>query len=180
VKIMGRASVDRDVVQGKLLPVLNASSLFINEMFDELWQASLFFGVDPVVTVAQSYKETGGGRFGGKVQAWMCNPCGLKVRDVEAMKKAVGTTDGDHMAVHDTFPNWQAGAIAQVQHLRAYAGVYLPADSLILSARYDYVVQANATRGVATDVEQLSGRWAPSATYGQEVVAIARKLGYTG
>jgi hypothetical protein len=179
VKIMGPPSVTPGTVTTRLAG-LSATALFLDTMLYELWQASLLFGVDPVVTVAQSYKETGGGRFGGKVQAWMCNPCGLKVRDVEAMKKAVGTTDGDHMAVHDTFPSWQAGAIAQVQHLRAYAGVYLPADSLILSARYDFVVQANATRGVATDVEQLSGRWALSATYGQEVVAIARKLGYAG
>jgi hypothetical protein len=179
VNILGRPTVSRDVVQGKLLPVLNASSLFINSMFDELWDASLLFAVDPVVTVAQSYKETGGGRFGGLAKPSMHNPCGLKL-DEDQQKLVPGVTDSspDKTLTHAIFPNWTVGALAHVQHLRAYSGAYLPDDSVIFSPRYKYVKQIN--KPVDT-VEGLSGRWAyPGVTYGPEVVAIARKLGYTG
>jgi hypothetical protein len=178
VNILGRPTVPLTTVKTNL-SLQGASTLFVTQMLPELWDASLLFAVDPVVTVAQSYKETGGGRFGGLAKPAMCNPCGLKL-DEEQQKLVPGVTDSspDKTLTHAIFPNWTVGALAHVQHLRAYSGAYLPDDSVIFSPRYKYVKQIN--KPVDT-VEGLSGRWAyPGVTYGPEVVAIARKLGYTG
>lgn len=156
------------------LTALKPHTRFVEEMVPELWTASLFYGVDPVVTVAQAYKETAAGRYGGKVKPEFHNTCGLKITD-EQQKLFPGVTDADNPLAHAQFPNWRTGAIAHVQHLRAYAGVYLPADALILSPRYPLVVSIG---NPAPDVEGLSARWAiPGKTYGPEIVALARKLG---
>jgi hypothetical protein len=178
VNILGRPTVPYSKVRENLV-LLKAAPLFLDTMFYELWDAGMLLGVDPVVMVAQSYKETGGGRFGGLAKPAMCNPCGLKL-DEEQQKLVPGVTDSnpDKTLTHAIFPNWTVGALAMAQHLRAYSGAYLPDNSFIVSPRYKYVVQIN--KPVDT-VEGLSGRWAyPGVTYGPEVVAIARKLGYTG
>ena len=169
MKIMGPPTAARKDIEFNL-PKLTPHDRFLDEMVPELWDAALFYGVDPVVMVAQSYKETGGGAFGGKVKPAFCNPCGLK----NAQSLFPGVDDDDNPLAHARFPNWRVGAIAMAQHLRAYAGVYLPVDALILSPRYHFVVSAN--KPVAS-VEFLGGRWALSLTYGNEIVAIAKRLG---
>ena len=59
---------------------LAPTPLFVNEMFPALWDAGLHSCVDPVGLLAQSYKETGGGAFGGKVKPKFYNTAGIKAR----------------------------------------------------------------------------------------------------
>jgi hypothetical protein len=168
---MGPASAKLATVQLKLAE-MRPHNRFSTEMFGPLWDAAMFYGIDPVVMIAQSYKETGGGAYGGAVQSGFFNPCGLK----NYASFYPGVDDGDRPLAHARFPNWKVGAMAHAQHLRAYAGVPLPLDSLIVSPRYFLVTNRTPTGAV----EELSTRWAPSATYGAEIVAIAKRLGSTG
>jgi hypothetical protein len=144
----------------------NVHQRFVVEMFPELWSAGEFYGIDPVGVVAQAIKETGGGRFTGAVKAEAFNTCGLKNRYLGLYP---GIDDGDNPLAHARFANWTCGAHAHVQHLCAYAGQ--PVATLIVDPRFSLV----GGKPVET-FEELSGRWAPSLTYGQELVAIARRL----
>jgi hypothetical protein len=172
--IMGPASVSRDTVVARLISS-TPHPRFLAEILPALWDAGQFYGVDPVVMVAQSYKETGGGNFGGNVKPEFCNPCGLK----NGQSLFPGVDDGDRPLAHARFPNWPVGAHAHAQHLRAYAGVPLPESSAVLSPRYHLVTSLRALKLPPT-VVNLSRRWAPSSTYGSEIVTLARTLGYTG
>lgn len=137
-------------------------------MFPALWWAAVRYGVDPVGVVAQSWKETGGGHFTGRVKPLFYNTCGLKIRHLDLFP---GVTDGDNPLAHQMFPNWTIGALAHVQHLRAYAGWAVPEDELF-DPRYVYVIG----RDPVDTFEELSGKWAPSPTYGQEIVRLAQQL----
>lgn len=147
-----------------------AHSRFMGEMFDPLWEEALVYGIDPVGVVAQAYKETGGGQFAGKVRPEFYNPAGIKIRHQALFP---GITDGDNPLAHAMFPNWAVGAAAHVQHLSAYAGMRLDAGpEVIVDPRYTYVVGKYRLE----NFEELGGRWAPSLSYGVEIVAIARRL----
>jgi hypothetical protein len=74
---------------------------------------------------------------------------------------------------HAQFASWRVGATAHVQHLIAYTQTPIDFCVLIVDPRYTLLAGAPPI----TDFEQLGGRWAPSPTYGAEVVAIARTLG---
>lgn len=149
---------------------------FRDEMLNPLWSAAANRGVDPVGVVAQSMKETATGQFGGQVKPQFYNTCGLKIRHMEMYP---GITDNDNPLAHQVFPNWRVGAIAHVQHLMAYAGVPVLHEP-ILTGRYDYVFGKYSN---IIHFENLGGKtedgrikWAPSSSYGSELVAIARKL----
>jgi hypothetical protein len=141
--------------------------LFRSSMLLPLWSAAFDRGVDPVGVIAQAMKETGNGTYTGQVKPQFYNTCGLKVRHLGMFPEA----DGDRPLAHQMFPNWRVGAIAHVQHLLAYAGVAVNHEPIV-DPRYDWVFGKYA----AVHFEELSGKWAPSKTYGQELVAIARKL----
>jgi N-acetylmuramoyl-L-alanine amidase len=148
------------------LQALGATTLFTEQMLPPLWNAAINHVLDPVGVVAQSYKETGGGTFGGRVKPEFFNTCGLKNRQ----SLFPGIDDGDNPLAHARFASWEIGAEAHIQHLCAYAG--WPVYGLIVDPRYVFV----AGKSALENFEELSGKWAPSATYGQELVAIARKL----
>lgn len=151
------------------LVTAGATQLFIDLIAPAVWQAAVDHVVDPVGAVAQAYKETGGGTFAGNVKPAFYNPCGLKVRDVAMVKALTGLPSDDQPLAHQMFPNWEGGALAQVQHLRAYAG--WPVDGLVVDPRYTFVKAL-----FLANFEDLGGKWAPSLTYGTEIVAVANKL----
>lgn len=167
--IINRPSTTRENLLAAVTARPGVHARFVTEMFPHLWNEAIRYGIDPVGMVAQSYKETGGGNFTGKVKPFFCNTAGLKVRYVNETMALIPTTDVDHPLVHLQFRNWQHGARAHAQHLRAYA-LKLPADEFIVSLRYDLVSK------VAVHFADLSPGWAPSATYGQEVERIAAEL----
>jgi len=172
--ILGPPSASRETVLANL--PRDAHPFFKGSILPVLWAVAEEHGIDPVGMVAQSGKETGWGRFEGKVKPWFYNPAGIKVRhvgDVEDVLRASGVPESqipDHPLVHQQFPNWYVGALAHAQHLQAYAGVSeLPL--IIVDPRY-LVVSTHSARTWA----DLGGRWAPSPTYGTEIEAIMRRL----
>lgn len=119
-------------------------------------------GVDPVVAYCQAAKETGFGKFGGVIDESYCNPCGLKI-----------TAGGDNNdpAAHNKFNSWDDGIKAHLDHLALYAGAAgYPRKDTTDPRHFDYIA------GKTHTVEGLSGCWAPSATYGQEIVALMATL----
>jgi hypothetical protein len=170
VRIIGPSTADKASVAGRLAG-MGGDKRFVGEMLNPLWSAAERYGIDPAGVVAQSYKETGGGKFGGKVKPEFYNTCGLKIRHQNLYP---GVTDGDNPLAHAMFPSWEVGAEAHVQHLRAYAG--WPVTDLIVDPRYVLVIGRHACESFA----ELGGKWAPTASYGTELVAIARKLQVTG
>lgn len=167
MRIIGPESAPTSLVRGAALQ-LGATSLFIGDMFEPLWQAALAYGIDPVGMIAQAAKETGWGSFPGKVLPGFCNTAGIKIRNLGA----TGYPVGDERFAHQQFATWDNGARAHAQHLCAYAGVPVPAAELV-DPRYHLV----AGKHWCESFEDLSGKWAvPGPTYGPELVAIARKL----
>lgn len=159
------------------LGLITSTDIFRNAMVPALWNAAVRYGLDPVGMIAQSHKETGGGTFLGKVKPNFYNTCGLKIRHQGILGTPDDPTIGEQPLAHAMFPNWQVGAEAHAQHLRAYAGYPLDEEDvpsrLVVDPRYTLVVGKYRCESF----EDLSGRWAiPGKTYGEEIVATARKL----
>jgi hypothetical protein len=164
MRIMGPATATYDTVVKNLGA---ADPLFRTAMLPALWKAAEHYGVDPVGVVAQSAKETSFGRFTGAVTAKFYNTAGIKVRDVG---KYPGMDDADRPLAHAQFATWDVGAMAHVQHLRAYAGA--PVRDLVVDPRYIWVIGKHRL----DTFEQLGGKWAPAADYGTTLVAMAQRL----
>jgi hypothetical protein len=168
MNIIGPPSASLEVVQRKLREQ-NRSVLFVNEITPALYKEGLRYGVDPVLMIAQCAKETGWGTFPGKVKPWFNNTAGIKVHPTEQALYP-GVTDGDNPLAHERFASWTMGARAQAQHLRRYAGMPVPDDEVVYPRHW--VVQLYRLKTVF----DLSGRWAPSPSYGSEIADIARTL----
>lgn len=137
-----------------------------NQKFIDL--APLFYdlsvksGVNPVVTYAQSAKETGYFKFGGVLDITFNNPCGMKV--------SAGGRDKDPNA-HQRFKNWEEGIQAQVDHLALYAGAPgYPKTDTPDPRHFNFI------KGTAPTVEELGGKWAPSQSYGTDIVKMMKEL----
>jgi hypothetical protein len=113
-------------------------------------------GVNPVVAYAQSAKETGFGKFGGVINESYNNPCG--------MKNTGGGGNYDPNA-HKKFKTWREGITAHCDHLALYAGsAGYPKEGTPDPRHFPFI------KGTAPTVEMLSGKWAPSPTYGESIV----------
>lgn len=108
--------------------------------------------------VAQMIKETGYLKFGGDVKADQNNYAGI------------GAVGGG--AAGASFLTPEAGVIAQLQHLYAYASTGDLGDYAQIDPRFGLV-----KRGSCLNWEDLNGRWAvPGNGYGEEVVEIYKKM----
>lgn len=181
MRIMGPPTGDRQAVLDRVIAE-EVHPRFIGDMFPALWAAGLRYAVDPVGMVAQAIKETGGGEFPRKVAPWFHNPCGLRVRYLDAVRALLAQlgsiTDPEHPLTHHQFGSWTEGARGHAQHLRAYAGCPVPGDELV-DPRYGLIIGQHRL----VEFEELGGKdpagrtkWAGSPTYGAELVAIARRL----
>ncbi|MDL2310550.1 cell wall-binding repeat-containing protein [Peptostreptococcaceae bacterium OttesenSCG-928-C18] len=166
----------------------NANQKFI-DLAQTFYNISVARGIDPAVVYTQSAKETGYMKFGGVLDISYYNPCG--------MKNSAGGGDYDGEA-HKRFKNWNDGIYAQVDHLALYAGQKnFPKFSQEL---YDHYIKTGSTSsannllnykkngtttdprhfsfllGKATTVESLGENWAPSATYGEDIVRMMNDL----
>jgi N-acetylmuramoyl-L-alanine amidase len=68
------------------------------------------------------------------------------------------------------FASARLGVRAHIQHLKAYASTE-PIVQDIADPRFRFV-----TRGVAPLTAQLGGRWAPDLSYGDQILALVRRL----
>jgi N-acetylmuramoyl-L-alanine amidase len=138
-----------------------ATDIFVS-LADIFWRLAPAVGVDPVVAYVQSAKETGYGKFGGVLDESFRNPCG--------MKKKEGGGDYDKEA-HQRFASWEEGIQAQLDHLALYAGAPgYPKATTPDPRHFDFIA------GTAKTVESLGSRWAPSATYGNDIVKMMNEL----
>ncbi len=141
-----------------------ATQTFIN-LADLYWKyAASHGGVNPGVAYVQAAKETGYGKFGGVINESYNNPCGLKTNK--------GGNDSDPNA-HMKFSNWDEGVQAHLDHLALYAG----ANGYPRQNTYDPRHFASI-KGSASTVVSLGGKWAPSSTYGTELLGMYRQLEY--
>ena len=138
-----------------------ANKTFV-ELAQTFYDVSVSKGVDPAVTYAQSAKETNFMHYTGVVSIDFKNPCGLKI--------TAGGGDYDKQA-HKKFSSWKEGITAQVDHLALYAGQKGYPDPKSPDPRH-----FSSIYGVAPYVENLSARWAPSKTYGEEVVVYMNQI----
>lgn len=170
MQIIGKPTASKEKVKSNAYN-LGANALFLNEMTNALWDASLRYDINPVGVIAQAAKETNWGKYGGKVTSAFFNTCGLKIRDPNLVVAYTGSSDIDQPLAHAIFPSWTVGGLAHVQHLRAYVNWPVNYDTIV-DPRYIWVIG----KYNLVDFEELSGKWAPSATYGKELVDIANKL----
>lgn len=148
----------------------NAHPRFINEILPSLYKAESNLrnanggrGIDAAVVAAQSAKETGWGRFTGVLSPEFNNTAGIKT--------AAGGGDFDPDA-HERFANWDEGARAHLNHLAAYTGLNVVGTP---HGRYNTVARLSWA-GTITTVEQLGARWAPSSSYGTDIVKMVEEL----
>jgi len=138
-----------------------ATDVFIG-LADIYWTLAPPVGVDPVVAYCQAAKETGYGKFGGVIDASYHNPCGIKTSE--------GGGNYDPRA-HQRFASWEDGVSAHIDHLALYAGAEgYPKQNTPDPRHFPYL------RGTAITVEQLGGKWAPSPTYGEDIVRLMEEL----
>ena len=113
-------------------------------------------GVKVEVAFGQAMLETGYLKFGGDVKPNQYNFAGL------------GATGNGVQG--NVFGNVREGIRAQIQHLKCYAST----DNLnnpCVDQRWNVTL-----RGKAPTVEDLTGTWAASATYAQNILALIEKL----
>lgn len=142
----------------------NNNKEFIN-LAELYYKLSVERGINPAVSYAQFAHETG---FLYKVKSaagldeTYHNPCGLKVPQ--------GGGDYDKNA-HMKFATWQDGISAHLDHLALYAGAKdYPRENTLDPRHFPYIF------GNAKTVEELSGKWAPSAEYGQKILKYIREM----
>lgn len=110
-------------------------------------------GINSDVAFCQMVHETNYLRFGGDVQSWQNNFCGL------------GATGGG--VPGHSFPSTRLGVRAHIQHLKAYANTE-PLRKRRVDPRFEKVV-----RGRSPFVQDLTGTWATDPQYGAK---LKRKL----
>jgi len=96
--------------------------------------------------------ETNWLKFGGDVQPRQNNFAGL------------GVTGGGVAGL--SFPDVRTGALAHVQHLKAY-GSTAPVVANLVDPRFRYV-----KRGSAPTLKSLTGRWAMDPNYGDKLLRL--------
>ncbi|CAD5924379.1 hormogonium tapered terminus morphoprotein TftA [Planktothrix agardhii] len=119
-------------------------------------EESAIEGVNHDIAFSQMCLETNFLQFGGTLKPEQNNFGGL------------GSLGGASESA--SFPTIQIGVRAHIQHLKAYAS-YEPLVQDIVDPRFEFV-----TRGIAPFVQQLSGRWSDDSTYGDQILALLRRL----
>ncbi|MGL5820104.1 MAG: glucosaminidase domain-containing protein, partial [Sarcina sp.] len=122
-------------------------------------------GVNPAIAYVQSAKETGFGNFGGVIDESYYNPCGMK-------NPNAGTDSDDYEPnAHYKFKSWDEGIQGHLDHLALYAGANgYPRKDTYDPRHFAWI------KGKAKTVKELGGVWAPSKTYGEEILKLYYEL----
>lgn len=134
----------------------------IDDLCGLLYDEAVDEGVRPEIVFVQAMLETGWLQFGGQVQAAQCNFCGLGALDGGARGADFSSYGKDAVRM---------GLRAQVQHLKAYALKNPILNNDCIDPRFDKV-----SHGVAPTVCGLSGNWATSASYGNNLSRLISDL----
>lgn len=132
------------------------SDLFVDAA-QYYWKYGDITGIRPEVLYAQAAKETGYGKYGGKVKPEMNNFAGIKT---------YGAT-GDETYDHETFATREDGVRGHFNHMSAYVGLAPIGE---VHERYKSV-SSMPWAGTIDCVEALGGRWCPDLYYGYAIVS---------
>ncbi len=127
------------------------------DIADIYWKYGEITGIRPEVLYAQAAKETGYGKYGGRVLPEQNNWAGIKT----------ATANGDETYDHETFETPDDGVRAHFNHMSAYLGLEPVGEP---HGRY-FTASRTAWAGTVTTVEELGNKWAPEHTYGYSLVA---------
>jgi N-acetylmuramoyl-L-alanine amidase len=120
------------------------------------WEYGEKTSIRPEVLYCQSAKETAFGKYTGVVKPDQNNWAGIKTRDAS----------GDRPEDHESFPTPEDGVRAHFNHICAYVGLNPIGEP---HGRY-LLVKSLPWAGSVRHVEELGGRWAPAADYGESIV----------
>ena len=126
------------------------------EMIKLYFEEAEIEGVNHDIAFCQMCLETDFLRFGGTVRAKDNNFAGLG--SVEKTAEVA------------TFSSPRMGVRAHIQHLKAYASRE-PLVQVKVDPRFDLI-----TRGIAPDLDQLSGRWSDDLNYGNRIYTLMQQL----
>ena len=135
---------------------MGAHQRFI-DIADIYWKYGEITGIRPEVLYAQAAKETGYGKYGGRVLPEQNNWAGIKT----------ATANGDETYDHESFETPDDGVRAHFNHMSAYLGLEPVGEP---HGRY-YTASRTAWAGTVRTVEELGNKWAPEHTYGYSLVA---------
>ena len=111
---------------------------------------------------AQAAHETNFGHYTGQVPPAYNNWAGIKTANAA----------GDKPEDHEQFATPEDGVRAHFNHMAAYVGLKPIGEP---HGRYFVVTRLSWAGSVKTVVE-LSGKWAPSATYHQRIVSMLNEM----
>ncbi|MBR5236699.1 MAG: S-layer homology domain-containing protein [Clostridia bacterium] len=123
---------------------------------DIYWKYGEITGIRPEILYAQAAKETGYGKYGGRVLPEQNNWAGIKT----------ATANGDGTYDHECFETPDDGIRAHFNHMSAYLGLEPVGEP---HGRY-YTACRTAWAGTVKTVEELGNKWAPEHTYGYSLV----------
>lgn len=141
-------------------PVLNIGCS-VEAIVDLYWEEAEREGIRPDLALSQALVETGYFRFGGDVEAWQHNFCGL------------GTVGGGVKGA--VFKTPRQGVRAHIQHLMAYASHDKPKTKLI-DPRYKGAHALRLSRGMVNTWKGLSGTWAMGSEYAEKIFTTHQKM----
>lgn len=146
----------------------------LSEFCGIVYDEAVAEGVRPEVVFAQMMLETGWLKFGGDVNWWQCNFCGLGATGNKNPGVDFGVaTDKEGNVTADPNPNGvRIGVRAQVQHLKGYASTEALKNECV-DPRFKYLAEK---RGIAPTVQGLSGTWATDTSYGDSLVKLVNGL----
>ena len=127
----------------------------IGEIVDLYWEEAGREGIRPDMALSQALVETGYFNFGGSVEPWQHNFCGL------------GTIGSGVQGA--AFKTPQEGVRAHIQHLMAYASHDRPKTKLI-DPRYDRAHNLRLEKGLITKWSGLNWTWAMGGEYAEKII----------
>lgn len=154
-KIMGHGNTTEVQLMAFLKVNNNAAVNQFTEIGKLYREEASIEGVNYDIAFTQMCLETNFLRFGGGTTANQNNFGGL------------GSATGTKPA---SFASARLGVRAHVQHLKAYASTE-PMVQEIVDPRFRFL-----TRGVAPLIDQLNGRWSEAPNYGEQIMALVRRL----
>ncbi len=120
------------------------------------WEYGEITGIRADVLYAQAAKETGYGKYGGRVIPEQNNWAGIK---------KYGAV-GDETEDHESFATPEDGVRGHFNHMAAYLGLDPVGEP---HGRY-HSVKSLLWAGTVTTVEQLGAKWCPDIFYGSSIV----------
>ena len=157
ITIKGKAEATKK--QAAQLIVANNKNLpigcSVGEIVDLYWEEAEREGIRPDMALSQALLETGYFNFGGAVEPWQHNFCGL------------GTVGNGVQGA--AFKTTREGVRAHIQHLLAYTSHDLPKTKLI-DPRYEKAHNLRLQKGLITKWSGLNWTWAMGGEYAEKII----------